>query len=73
MKNSWFFQYQRISVSILCCLLDLFQFHFIKTDFNRWKDEDDTDDEEKEDFSLDDVSVADSYWLIADDCDKFSF
>ncbi|XP_076466112.1 prostaglandin E synthase 3-like [Babylonia areolata] len=30
--------------------------HFLKTDFNRWKDEDDTDDEEeREDFNLDEM------------------
>lgn len=31
--------------------------HFLKTDFSRWKDEDDTDDEEGggEDFNLDDM------------------
>lgn len=30
------------------------KFHFLKTDFNKWKDEDDeSDDEEKEEFNLD--------------------
>ncbi|KAK7478948.1 hypothetical protein BaRGS_00029815 [Batillaria attramentaria] len=31
------------------------KFHFIKTDFNRWRDEDDSDQEEKEDFNLDEM------------------
>lgn len=29
--------------------------HFLKTDFNRWKDEDDTDDDDREDFNLDEM------------------
>lgn len=31
------------------------KFHFVKTDFNRWRDEDDSDQDEKEDFSLDEM------------------
>ncbi|KAL8616589.1 hypothetical protein ACOMHN_036621 [Nucella lapillus] len=32
------------------------KFHFLKTDFNKWKDEDDeSEEEEKEDFNLDEM------------------
>ena len=37
------------------CLLQL---HFLKTDFNRWRDEDDSEEEEKEDFNLDEVCFS---------------
>ena len=33
----------------------LFQLTFVKTDFNKWKDEDDSDVDEKEDYNLDEV------------------
>ncbi|XP_025094473.1 prostaglandin E synthase 3-like isoform X2 [Pomacea canaliculata] len=31
------------------------KFHFIRTDFSRWRDEDDSDVEDKEDFNIDDM------------------
>lgn len=32
------------------------QVHWLKTDFNKWKDEDDSDVDEKDDMNLEDVS-----------------
>ena len=32
-----------------------FQLHFLKTDFDKWRDEDDSDAEDQEDFNLDEV------------------
>lgn len=49
-----------------CCLLQL---HFLKTDFNRWRDEDDSEEEEKEDFNLDEVCFS----LILPDLESLQF
>jgi hypothetical protein len=53
---------------MLTNFLCLLQLHFLKTDFNRWKDEDDTDDEEREDFNLDEVSLLHAFYPLVLTC-----
>lgn len=35
----------------------IYQVHYLKTDFEKWRDEDDSDVDENEDFNLDEVSL----------------